>query len=72
MFKLIAKMLNFWQLCCQCLSVLHNYFNGSTKLFSDLAKFLDTLAKLFRKIISYMHLTKFLFQQNHSFQVRKL
>jgi len=30
------------------LSVLHNYFNSPTKLFSDLyqAKFLDTLAKL--------------------------
>jgi len=41
--------------------------------FSDLyvAKFLDTSAKLFRKIISHMYLTKFLLQQN-SFQVRKL
>jgi len=30
------------------LSVLHNYFNSPTKLFSDLyqAEFLDTLAKL--------------------------
>jgi len=26
---------------------LHNYFNNSTKLFSDLAKILDLLAKLF-------------------------
>jgi len=25
------------------LSVLHNYFNGSIKLFSDLTKFLDTI-----------------------------
>jgi len=33
----------------QCLSVLHNYFGGPTKLFSDLylAKFLNTLLKSF-------------------------
>jgi len=29
------------------LSISHNYFNDPTKLFSDLAKFLDTSAKLF-------------------------
>jgi len=35
--------------CQKCLSVLHNYFDGPTKLFSDLypAKFLDTSAKPF-------------------------
>jgi len=37
------------------LSVIHNYFNGPTKLFSDLylAKFLDISTKLFfsRKIV---------------------
>jgi len=29
------------------LSILHNYFDGPTKLCSDLAKFLNTSAKLF-------------------------
>jgi len=29
------------------LSVLYNYFDSSTKLFSNLAKFSDTLAKSF-------------------------
>jgi len=39
-------MLNF---CHQCLSILHNYFDGPAKLFSNqyLTKFLDTLAKSF-------------------------
>jgi len=32
---------------CQRLNVLHNYFDNSTKLFSDLAKFLNTAAKSF-------------------------
>jgi len=29
------------------LGILHNYFDGLTKLFLDLAKLLDSLAKLF-------------------------
>jgi len=34
------------------LSILHNYFNGLTKLFLNLylAKFLDTSAKLFFRV----------------------
>jgi len=38
---------NFLQYCSLCLSVLHNDFDSLTKLFSDLAKFLDTSAKSF-------------------------
>jgi len=39
-----------------CLSVLHNYFDDPTKLFSDLylAKFLDTSAKLFLSFVSFV------------------
>jgi len=35
--------------CQKCLSVLHDYFDGPTKLFSDLypVKFLDTSTKPF-------------------------
>jgi len=46
MFKLVAKMFKtFFSLVKR----VHNYFDGSTKLFSDLylIKFLDTLAKSF-------------------------
>jgi len=32
---------NFLQDCSLCLSILHNYFDSPTKLFSDLIKFLD-------------------------------
>jgi len=35
------------QLCHQRLNVLHNYFDGATKFFSDPAKFLDILTKVF-------------------------
>jgi len=43
------RMSKFLQLSTSCLSFLHNYFHGSTKLFSDLylAKFLDTSVKSF-------------------------
>jgi len=44
-----ARMLKYFAACQKCLSVLHNYSNSSTKLFSELylAKFLDTSAKPF-------------------------
>jgi len=42
----LLECLNVLQHCHQRLSILHNYFN-SAKLFSDLVKFLDTLAKPF-------------------------
>jgi len=47
MFKLIAKILNFLQLCHQYLNILHNF--DLTKLVSDLylVKFLDISIKLF-------------------------
>ena len=40
---------NFLQHCSSCLSFLHNYFNGLSKLFSDLYlhKLLDASAKLY-------------------------
>jgi len=45
---LLIECQNFLQYCCQRLNILHNYFDGSSKLFLDyLVKFLDTLAKLF-------------------------
>jgi len=49
MLKLVARMSNFFAVFALHLSSLRNYFNGPTKLFSDLyvVKFLDTSAKLF-------------------------
>jgi len=39
---------NFWHFnVITILSILHNYFDSPTKLCSDLAKFLNTSAKLF-------------------------
>jgi len=40
---------NLLQYCSSYLNFPHNYFDGSTKLFSDLylSKFLDTLTKSF-------------------------
>jgi len=42
-----VRMSKFLQLFTSCLSFLHNYFYGLIKLFSDLAKFLDTSVKSF-------------------------
>jgi len=43
------------QHCHQCLSILHNYFDDLTKLFSNqyLTKFLDTSAKPFFPCTDY-------------------
>jgi len=61
MFKLIARVLKLFQLCHQCLSILHYYFDGPTKLFSDLylAKFLNTSAKSFFREINISEANSF-------------
>jgi len=43
------RMLKAFYSFLSCLSVLHNYFDGLTKLFSDLylVEFLDTSTKMF-------------------------
>jgi len=58
MFKLVARNQNFWQHCLSCLSSLHNYFDDSIKLFSDLylAKFLDIFFRYFNGIVLFMKL----------------
>jgi len=47
---LVARMLKALQQCSSHLSDLDNYFDGSTKLFSDLyvAKYLDASTRPFR------------------------
>jgi len=47
MLKLVVRMSKHLQYCSSCLNFLHNYFDGPTKLFSDVSKFLNTSAKLF-------------------------
>jgi len=45
----LSNAVKIYNILAISLSVLHNYFNSLTKLFSDLylAKFLDTLVKPF-------------------------
>jgi len=47
--KLVTRMSKFFAVLSSCLSILHNYFDDPTKLFSDLhvGKFLDTSVKNF-------------------------
>jgi len=49
MLKLVARMLKLFAALSSMLQRTQNYFNGPTKLFSDLylAKFLDASAKPF-------------------------
>jgi len=49
MLKLVARMSKFFAAFSLHLNSLRNYFDGPTKLFSDLyvVKFLDTSAKPF-------------------------
>jgi len=50
MLKLFAALYYY-----QCLSVLRNYFDDLTKVFSDVAKFLDISVKLFFSYISNIY-----------------
>jgi len=53
----LLKRQNFLQHCLLCLSVLHDNFDSSTKLFSDLhlAKFLNSSAKSFFLVLSVIY-----------------
>jgi len=46
---MVARMSKLFAALPSCLSILHNYFDDPTKLFSDLylVKFFDTSAKPF-------------------------
>jgi len=53
--SIISNVIKNFDILATSLSLLHNYFDGLIKLFSDLAKFLDISAKLFFRHNNHFH-----------------